>query len=76
MAYTSEQIAHVAESLYFRYAGEILCCLSVEENLQILRNITLLRDFLCLGLRRGREMADEVNWSNGSEERTLEDSKN
>ena len=39
MAYTPEQIAHVAESLYFRYAGEILGCLSEEENLKIVRNI-------------------------------------
>ena len=39
MSYTPEQIAHVAESLYFRYAGEILGCLSEEENLQFLRNI-------------------------------------
>ena len=42
MAYTPEPIANVAESLYFRYAGEKLGCLSVEENLQILRNINFL----------------------------------
>ena len=42
MTYTPEQVAHVAESLYFRYAGEILGCLSEEENMQILRNTNFL----------------------------------
>ena len=42
MAYTPEQIAHVAESFVFRYTGEILGCLSAEENLQILHNINTL----------------------------------
>ena len=44
MAYTPEQIAHAAESLYFRYTGEILGCLSEEENLKILRNINSLEE--------------------------------
>ena len=42
MADTPEQIAHVAESLYFRYAGEIVGCLSEEENMNILHNINTL----------------------------------
>ena len=42
MAYTPEQITRVAESMYFRYAGEFFGFSFEEEHFQILHNINTL----------------------------------
>ena len=72
-AYAPEQIAHVAETLYFRYAGEILSCLSEEENLQIFHNIL---DGIPMSWIEAWEMGGRREfWGQWIKDRTLEEAK-
>ena len=64
MAYTPEQITRVAESMYFRYAGEFCCFSFEEEHFQILQNINTLDKIQMGWVEAWKWMADEVYGEN------------
>ena len=60
MAYTPEQITHVAESTYFCYAGEFFEFSFEEEYFQILHNINTLDKIRMGWVEAWKWRADEV----------------